>query len=584
MRDTMVGFLHSNDVSSSWHKSMFDLYAYDAGTQHFIAEQCSIKTGGLFIPRARNDAARSLLESECDWLFFIDTDMGFKPDVLERLRAVADPVHAPIVGGLCFAVREVIEDGYNGQTTAPTPTIFDWVEHDDGIKRMTGRSHYPPNTLLPCAGTGTACVLIHRSVLQAMRDEYGETWFDQIRDEAGDLMGEDISFCARAGAVGAPIWVHTGIRTTHNKATWVGEREFWTGIIVPQAKTEVDIIVPVMDRPHNAEPFMASLRATTALATVTAVSHRGDEATAAAWSNAGANVIVQDKDRPTTFAAKVNDGYRATTNPLIFLAGDDVRFHPGWLDHAEFMCTAYEASVIGTNDGANPRVIQAEHATHMLIVREYVDKYGASWDGPGVLAHEGYGHWYVDDEIVTVAKQRNTFTVALGSMVEHLHPLWGTADHDHVYELGQSKAADDAELWRRRFAEHGSPSPRPADTVPRFDRPGDGPIQGRVASGFGSASRDFENGAYDSVDFGFDPYPGTLNVHCDDMPSINPTLSDYSLTVAGQRLWLTPGELDGEPVWLQFGENRPLWQVEVIAAKRLRDTYRDGETVCLTLT
>jgi hypothetical protein len=106
--------------------------------------------------------------------------------------------------------------------------------------------------------------------------------------------------------------------------------------------------------------------------------------------------------------------------------------------------------VVGTNDLGNPRVTSGEHATHLLIRRSYVDEHGASWDGPKTVCHEGYRHWYVDDEIVTAAKQRGTWAMALGSVVEHLHPMWGKGEPDEVYLAGQASAKADAELFQAR--------------------------------------------------------------------------------------------------------------------------------------
>jgi hypothetical protein len=84
-----------------------------------------------------------------------------------------------------------------------------------------------------------------------------------------------------------------------------------------------------------------------------------------------------------------------------------------------------------------------------------VDEQGASWDGPGVVAHEGYGHWFVDDEIVTVAKQRGVWVAALASKVEHLNPLWGKGEMDPIYERGQATADADRALWQERLATFG---------------------------------------------------------------------------------------------------------------------------------
>ena len=128
-----------------------------------------------------------------------------------------------------------------------------------------------------------------------------------------------------------------------------------------------------------------------------------------------------------------------------------MRFHPGWLDQAQHAARD-GASVVGTNDLHNPRSLAGEHSPHPMVRRSYVDKQGASWDGPGVVAHEGYAHWFVDDEIVLAAKQRDTWTMAVHSKVEHLHPLWGLAPDDDTYALGREHTGADKALFEQRLA------------------------------------------------------------------------------------------------------------------------------------
>lgn len=209
--------------------------------------------------------------------------------------------------------------------------------------------------------------------------------------------------------------------------------------------TDVAVIVPVVGRPQNAAPFMASFVESGAAANVLAVANRADQASINAWITAGAAVLVTDGH---TFAEKVNDGYRNTVEPWLFITGDDVKFHPRWLTNA--LLVGGRCDVIGTNDLGTLRVRNGEHATHMLIRRSYIDRYGASWDGPGVVCHEGYNHWYVDDEIVTVAKTRGTWASAKSSIVEHLHPLFGRAVDDAVYALGRSRAEEDRAVFVER--------------------------------------------------------------------------------------------------------------------------------------
>lgn len=459
-----VAYLHDNLDAHCWHQSLIELIGWDLAHEGRIVrggwQSMKPGTGGLV--EGRNEVVASFLaDDRADWLWWVDTDMGFAPDTADRLLAAADPAERPIVGGLCFAWRELGPDGMGGFHAAPRPTIFDWLPDNDP-PGFVGRTRYPVNALVQCAGTGAACVLIHRSVLDRIGETFG-TWYDRVPGHDGKLISEDLSFCVRAAAVEAPVFVHTGVRTTHQKTIWVGERDYWTHALAPPANERVAVIVPVLERPQNAEPFMRSLRASTGLATCYAICETVDHPSQSAWMKAGAEVIVGDAH---TFAEKVNVGVSvsakfAPPHPWLFLTGDDVRFHPGWLDHAQAIAGDTH-HVVGTNDMGNPRVIAGEHATHLLVRRSYVTEVGASWDGPGVACHEGYRHWFVDDEVVTAAKQRNVWAMALGSRVEHLHPAWGKAEMDDVYELGQKAADEDGRLFRRRLRESISRAAVPA--------------------------------------------------------------------------------------------------------------------------
>jgi hypothetical protein len=447
-----VAYLHQTDVAYSWHRSLLEMVGYDLGHHSRIVRggwmgmRCG--TGGIV--EGRNELVRRFLDQgDSPWLWWVDTDMGFQPDTVDQLMEVADPVDRPIVGALCFAYKEVAPDGLGGYQCAPRPTIFDWITEGDA-QGFKGRTTYPLNTVVRCAGTGAACVLVHRAVLEKIRDEFGPRWYDRVPDSTGGLISEDLSFCVRAGAVGVPVHVHTGVRTNHQKTAWVAEAEYWQQAVAPPATEPTAVLVPAIRHVH-AQRFMDSLRASTGLARVYAVAAPDETEQIAAWKAAGAEVLVGDV---ATFAQRINAGYRQTTEPWILVTGDDVLFRPGWLDHAQAVA-GDQFHVVGTNDLANPRVVAGHHATHMLVRRSYVDADGASWDGPKVLAHEGYRHWFVDDEIVSSAKLRGVWAMALGSRVQHLHPLYGTARLDEVYELGQQNTVVDRQLFERRLAEHG---------------------------------------------------------------------------------------------------------------------------------
>ncbi len=200
--------------------SLVNLLGYD-----LHAAGGRILNGGGFIPitsgpnlnTARNKQVRQFLTMDADWLLIVDSDMAFEPDALERLMVEADPVEAPIVGGLCFGKKQ-LADG----TLEYWPTLY---KFDKDMKTFRF-NEWPENTMFPVNATGTAFLLIHRDVLVAMADKFADRdpwpWFEEVNFD-GHVYGEDVTFCIRAQQCGFPIHVHTGVSITHMKQEAIDE-------------------------------------------------------------------------------------------------------------------------------------------------------------------------------------------------------------------------------------------------------------------------------------------------------------------------------------------------------------------------
>jgi len=226
-----LAYVHGHDVTHSFHHSLMALVAHDLTTHRRVVEgdwlATRYGTGGIV--KARNNTARKFLhDGDSDWLMWIDTDMGFEADSIDRLLDAADPETAPIVGGLCFTMREVGADGSGGMLVQPVPTIYRWTSttSEDGSERA-GYSpclDYPRDAFMRCDATGSAFVLIHRSALAAIEAEFGDWYTPVWNPSVSEFVSEDLAFCMRANALELPIHVHSGIKTTHMKSVWVDER------------------------------------------------------------------------------------------------------------------------------------------------------------------------------------------------------------------------------------------------------------------------------------------------------------------------------------------------------------------------
>lgn len=227
----LVAYLHNaHDVQHSFHHCLTSLVNYDAAHRQRLfasAGPLMMRCGTDGLVEARNKVMAHFLDQTVEeWLWSVDTDMGFPADVVDRLIDSADPVKRPVVGALCFGLRLGQPDGLGGYLTEPFPTIYGWSQDKSGMMGFRAAIDYAQHSLIQVAGTGAACLLVHRSVAEKIRAEDGDTWFDPVRYPDGRFLSEDLSFCYRVAKAGFPVFVNTAVKTTHAKQIWVGEQQF----------------------------------------------------------------------------------------------------------------------------------------------------------------------------------------------------------------------------------------------------------------------------------------------------------------------------------------------------------------------
>lgn len=214
----VIGYCHPGHIHAGFHESLLDLLVFDTAFDQRI-----VRGGGRLAVQAsanlagpRNEIVKQFLDyDKADWLWFVDTDMVFQPNTLERLLEHADPVTAPIVGGLCFSTNQ-------GRIF---PTLYGLMGEEDDVQVI--RYHeWPPDSMFQVAATGTGCLLIHKTVLQRMRDFVSPSgqkgfnkafpWFQETTHDNRPV-SEDITFCWRAGLLEIPVFVNTAVHIGHVK-------------------------------------------------------------------------------------------------------------------------------------------------------------------------------------------------------------------------------------------------------------------------------------------------------------------------------------------------------------------------------
>lgn len=226
-----VGFLDPGEWSHCFGQSLIDMYLRDQATSkrmvsaHGKQLRNNAQAGGIVA--GRNEIVQQFLDAtECEWLFMVDSDMGFAADTVDRLIESADPKDRPVVGGLCFALRREKAGEFYGQKYVVVPTCYELVdtEAELGFRSLID---YPRDTVFPVSGTGAACLMIHRGALEKVRARFGDIWFDHIAHPRGVTFSEDLSFCIRLAAADIPLFVDTSVRTTHDKhGVFLDEDEF----------------------------------------------------------------------------------------------------------------------------------------------------------------------------------------------------------------------------------------------------------------------------------------------------------------------------------------------------------------------
>lgn len=214
----------------------------------------------------------------------------------------------------------------------------------------------------------------------------------------------------------------------------------------------IDIFIPVLGRPDNAEPVAASAAKNTRFPyRLLFICSDGDAQQISACFDTQEDVMVMDHPAGRSdYPKKMNAAYRASAGEWMLMGSDDITFEPGWDGMALSVAAQKQASVVATNDLANAQVKSGRFGTHSLVSRNYVNDQGGSMDGPGVLIHEGYDHNFCDRELCHVAQWRGVYSFAKRSHIRHRHPIFGGAQMDETYEKGRANFAEDQRLFYER--------------------------------------------------------------------------------------------------------------------------------------
>lgn len=139
-------------------------------------------------------------DAEGEWVFMVDTDHVFAPDLLLRLLELRKAHNAPVISGI-----------YQYKHPPHGPVAGFWT----GEKSLTPLLDWNRDLdVLEVGAVGAGCLLVDRKVFARIKRELGELPFDNI----GGL-SEDYSFCYRCKKLGIPVLLAPKVQCHHTIRT-----------------------------------------------------------------------------------------------------------------------------------------------------------------------------------------------------------------------------------------------------------------------------------------------------------------------------------------------------------------------------
>lgn len=171
---------------------------------------------------ARNDLAQMTLDGNYDWLWFMDDDHAFTPDLLFKLLRHDKPLTVPV----CLM-----------RTPPFQPVTF--VERNEENKYQYLPAYMPDmpaGGLIELQAGGCAGMLIKREVLEAIEPP----WFEYTD------RSEDIIFCEKAKAAGFGIYCDLEARLGHvtTAVVWPSTTEAGDWLIGLTIGGQMNLVIP----------------------------------------------------------------------------------------------------------------------------------------------------------------------------------------------------------------------------------------------------------------------------------------------------------------------------------------------------
>ena len=167
-----------------------------------------VMKAGSLIYTSRNAIATEAIQMDADYVFWLDSDMVFKPDTLVRMMETLKTNDLDILSGLYFR-----------RVPPYSPVLFEKIEMD-GEACDYSEFQSIPTGLFEVGACGFGCVLMKTDVFYDVQSKFGNM-FAPIGNT-----GEDVAFCWRARQCGYKIMCDPSVICGHVGYSVVDEQFF----------------------------------------------------------------------------------------------------------------------------------------------------------------------------------------------------------------------------------------------------------------------------------------------------------------------------------------------------------------------
>jgi hypothetical protein len=190
------------------------------GKNHPYVSVSLLMNHGTLLSEQRTNVAKAAMLDKADWTIWLDSDMSFPMDTIERLLS-----HQVPIVGCNYSTR---------QQRDTRPTAF--KDYKGNVRVYTEENS---TGLEKVAALGFGCIAVHKEVYEAMEPPWFHLPWDYEKMKL--TCGEDVYFCLKAQAAGFDVMLDHDLS---KEIAHVGVAEYtYKGTLLSRDKPETSAII-----------------------------------------------------------------------------------------------------------------------------------------------------------------------------------------------------------------------------------------------------------------------------------------------------------------------------------------------------